>query len=487
MSSGGDRKRGHDAVSDETDTSVRRLTKQLKPPPAPPSAEPRPPCFLDLPAGIVANIARFIDIGEVDEEGISVRNGEILLYLCLVFGRQTARVIRREYLSNNLLYLDYIFAEVEHHADRVVGPSHPIIRCTDKERCSKGIANLNGALGQWMQANKWWKDACRDAAVFAKGGDVCTKNPPIFKTNKVKSYGYNNWAQWNDALETGPSSHIEIYYASDLVDLYFDGGPSEDDYTIVLAVDEIDLTNHAREMTWDQVEEVVLKEGDKNLRVMHSTFAAMLLNPALAIDLGMFELFRFQVEDLMLDVNCQDYAGLFFADTGFNDDFQQGQSLLLHVLINPDRRFFEYLLSVANFEANPIIRRDVYGRLYMEECTFLHELSRITPYELPNNIDLSWVAHMIKVKEIDLNVQNAAGRSPLERLCYFCSPQESMTKRDYDVAKMLLSAGAEVTDFALQSVGSGLKNLKHQRQNGEVFDFLELLESYRYKDQPAQN
>ena len=55
----------------------------------------------------------------------------------------------------------------------------------------------------------------------------------------------------------------------------------------------------------------------------------------------------------------------------------------------------------------------------------------------------------------------------------------------YDVAKMLLSAGAEVTDVALQSVGRGLKMLKHQRQNGEVFDFLELLESY--KDQPAQN
>lgn len=259
----------------------------------------------------------------------------------------------------------------------------------------------------------------------------------------------------------------------------------EDDYTIVLAADDIDLKNHSKEMTREQVKDAILKEGDKTLRVMHDAFATVLLNPALAIDLGMFELFKFQVEDLLLDVNCQDYTGLFFTDTGENNDFQLGQSLLLHVLINPDRRFFEYLLSVANFEANPIIRRDVYGRLYMEECTFLHELSRITPYELPNNINLSWVAHMIKVKEIDLNVQNAAGRSPLERLCYLCSLEESMTKRDYDVAKMLLSAGAEVTDFALQCVGSGLKILKHQRQNGEVIDFLELLESY--KDQPAQN
>ena len=33
-------------------------TKQLKPPPASPSAEPRPLCLLDLPAGVVANIAQ---------------------------------------------------------------------------------------------------------------------------------------------------------------------------------------------------------------------------------------------------------------------------------------------------------------------------------------------------------------------------------------------------------------------------------------------
>jgi hypothetical protein len=50
MSSGGDRKRCHDAVSDETVASAPRLTKQLKPPPAPLSAEPRPLCLLDLPS-----------------------------------------------------------------------------------------------------------------------------------------------------------------------------------------------------------------------------------------------------------------------------------------------------------------------------------------------------------------------------------------------------------------------------------------------------
>ncbi len=121
MSSGGDRKRGHDAVFDETVASAPRLTKQLKPPPAPLSAEPRPLCLLDLPAGIVANIAQFIGIADCDKKGRFGRpNREILMYLCLVFGRRTARVIRREYLSNNLLYLDYLAISSEYFDSRKI-------------------------------------------------------------------------------------------------------------------------------------------------------------------------------------------------------------------------------------------------------------------------------------------------------------------------------------------------------------------------------
>ena len=481
MSSGGDRKRGHDAVSDETDTSARLTrTKQLKPPPAPPSAEPRPLCFLDLPAGIVANIAQFIDIDEADDEGNSVRAGDILMYLCLVFGRQTARVIRREYLSNNLSYLGFLYSEILHHCEQ---------NGTRQKLCMEDISNLNGALEQWMHENKWWKDACRDAAVFANGGDVrtksptinrasgikianlCTKYPTIYKTVELEGFADDGEekTQWSEAFGTGRSS---------LVDLYFEGGPLGDDYTIVLAVDDIDLMNHNKDMTWDQVEEAILKEGDKKLRVMHSDFAALFLNPALAIDLGMLELFRFQVEDLMLDMNCQDYIGLFFARVPVDDDVDLlgGQPLLLHTLINPDKRFFEYLLSVADFEANPIIKRDLEhgGDTGFLRSTFLHRLPRIIRCDLPNKIDLDWVAQLIKVKEVDLEVQSVEGWNPLETLC----SSESLTKSEYDVAKMLLSAGAEVNERVSQNVRFFLKG---SSSNDEVPRkvFLELLESHK--------
>ena len=456
MSSGGDRKRGHDAVSDETDASARRLTKQRKPPPAPPNTEPRPLCLLDMPAGVVANIAQFVDIREIDHEGSSVRNGEVLMYLCLVFGRQTAQVVRREYLSNNLSYLDYLARETMYYSEQYVR--------MEKISRMKGVSNLNGALEQWMQANPWWKDACRDAAVFAKGGGVCAKYPPIYKTIEVKGFADNKERRkWNKALGTGRSS---------LVNLHFKGGPLGEDYTSVLAVDDVDLKNHSKEMTWEQVEEAMLKEGHKRFRATHTDFVGFFLNPAMAIDLGMFELFRFQVEELMLDVNCQDYVGLFFAGVDDDGDLLAGQPLLLHALLNPDKRFFDFLLTVADFEVNPVIQRDLKDGTDNSHRadTFLHRLPHILRCDLPKKIDLNWVAHMIKAKKIDLNVQNYDDLNPLEALC-----SAPLTKSDHDVAKMLLlSAGAEVTWTALARYATAKSDTETNSQVPKEF-FLELL------------
>ena len=441
---------------DETDTSPPRLTKQLKPPPAPPSAEPRPLCLLDLPAGVVANIAQFIDIEEfeVDDEGYSIRRGDtILRYLCLVFGRQTARVIRREYLSNNLSYLYYLSGQVRCSGE------------TNKEEWTQSIFYLNGALTQWMEENEWWKDACRDADVFAKGGDVCAKYPPIYKTKDIKIANDEERNQWNNELGLSESSHLN---------LHFEGGPLGDDYTIVLAADDINLMNHNREMTWEQVREAIVKEGNTALRLMHTDFAALFLNPALAMDLRIFELFRFQVEELKLDVNCQGYLGLFFAGVRNDEVFEGGQPLLLHALMNPDKRFFECLLSVADFEANPVIERDIKdGRdIGHRTDTFLHRLPSIMRCDLPNKINLDWVAHMIKLKEVDVGVQNVDESSPLEELC-----NASLTKSDCDVAKMLLSAGAEVTWSALERYVLARSNTGTAETSSEVLKeiFLELL------------
>jgi hypothetical protein len=65
----------------------------------------------------------------------------------------------------------------------------------------------------------------------------------------------NEWSfQWNDSLATN---------ASNLVDLCFEGGPLGRRYTTVLAVDNINLMNHSKEMTWDQVEDGIEGGGQK--------------------------------------------------------------------------------------------------------------------------------------------------------------------------------------------------------------------------------
>ena len=211
---------------------------------------------------------------------------------------------------------------------------------------------------------------------------------------------------------------------------------------------------------------------------MHSEFAYFFLNPALAVDLGMFELFRFQVEDLMLDVNCQDYIGLFFTRPMYEEgDFAEGQPLLSHALLNPDKRFFECLLLVANFEANPIIERDYRGS-YIDHLadTFLHRLPFFIQKKVffSNKIDLQCVAHMIKVKEVDLDVRNDDDLNPLEKLCGLKGLPVHIK---HYVAKMLLSAGAEVTPTALELTDELVRT--SSRVTDELFR--ELLESYTKK------
>ena len=77
----------------------------------------------------------------------------------------------------------------------------------------------------------------------------------------------------------------------------------------------------------------------------------------------------------------------------------------------------EFVVS-SDFEANPVVRRNLdTGRgLGHRADTFLHRLPRIVRYELPNEINLEWVSHMIKMKEVDVENQNDDGSSPLEEL-----------------------------------------------------------------------
>lgn len=133
--------------------------------------------------------------------------------------------------------------------------------------------------------------------------------------------------------------------------------------------------------------------------------------------------------------------------------------LILHALVQPDRQFLEYLLSVESFEVNPLMERNLDGNDILEkEHTFFHELSQIVFHKsLPGEIDLDQIDFILDQKAINLEVLSACRLSPLEVLC----AASNRKARELDLAKIFLSHGAEITDFALNFTAQNERNLFH--------------------------
>ena len=84
-----------------------------------------------------------------------------------------------------------------------------------------------------MEVNEWWKDACRDAALFGQGGEIGTDYPQIFKTVVLDDFA-------NETEKNKFKEEINIGNCGQ-IDLFYEGSPLGDDYTILLAVDDVVL------------------------------------------------------------------------------------------------------------------------------------------------------------------------------------------------------------------------------------------------------
>ena len=62
----------------------------------------------------------------------------------------------------------------------------------EKERAL--FANLGNSLGQWMDENKWWKDACLDPSKFA--GDARNQSADI--PTLYHSFEMEPFATWEE-------------------------------------------------------------------------------------------------------------------------------------------------------------------------------------------------------------------------------------------------------------------------------------------------
>ena len=380
----------------------------------------------------MASIGQYLRIAESADDDDYDGPGD-LMALSIVFGAAVAAVIRYEYLHNNLDFLKFIYGDVSDFAETIGAYE------VDYSDFTSLLSNARASLEQWMEANDWWKEACRDFAFFCSGSEKCVTSayPPIYKIIQLEEIidGDEEKRDFVRSIKRGMAHNYGSYYDDDE-----DDGPLGDDYTI-LSINGTDI----KEMKQVEVEALLSKDGDKDLCVMHGYFDLIFLNPAFIIDLGILDVLQFQVEELKLDLACQEYLGIFLQRP---TAFHESMSLVVHSLLQPDKDIFLYLISVDNFEANPVM--ECSGILRQ---TLLHKLPEIVNHDtFLRDLDLDKVELILQKDEVDVNSVDFWGRSPLERLCEYCTDDYDYTSVAYNVAQLYLTFGANVSRRALSTL-----------------------------------
>ena len=186
---------------------------------------------------------------------------------------------------------------------------------------------------------------------------------------------------------------------------------------------------------------------------MHRLFAFFFFNPVLSINIGLLDLLRFQLEEVKLDVNEQNWIGPRIGDVRLPPIF--------HGMVQPDKSIFEYLLSFDGVLLNPNIDRcPITDVAAPSNTTLLHYLNQIVGVVLQGSFDVSRLKILLSQEKVDINFgplfpaetsgENAPERiSPLYAL--FCSAIKF--ESDFDIVEAFVDAGADV-DFPLSVASS---------------------------------
>ena len=312
-----------------------------------------------------------------------------------------------------------------------------------------------------MSENEWWRDAAKlDAAYHGK--NAAGAGPVISKTVVLKAFTTEEEREEfkEDSIAMSPmfsSGHVQLTFFPLSGQVFsHDGGPPDSDYSIVTSVNGVPYTS------FEQGISLLLEEGpEKRLQMVLSVFAEIFFNPALSIDLGLLDLLRFQIEELKLDVNIQECAGILFREDPEREGWSrslfamEGRSLLFHALAQPDQRLFDYLLSLQGIEANPVLEHSLRGQDIRDVgTTFLHEMSSFAAYSLLNEeIDIiSRLRRILEREDVDVNCRDGHEISPLEELCEFWADLLRRPRLQYDLARLYLSVGARDLEWPKESL-----------------------------------
>ena len=443
----------------------------LKPPPSPnqkPTAAPA--CILDLPPGIIANVGAYLST-RGPYRGVSLQKKLIsadVMALCIVFGSKVARTVRKVYLEYNMDYLE----EIHHLAHAVwLKAQHNRVSGNktffegNPEALRKWLVKIRVRLEAWMSENEWWRDAAKLDPAYHEDNAVKAGMPAIFKTVMLNNIAEEEREEFvENAITMSPiftSGHVDLRYCTldgdanmHFYSLSSDSFPSDSDnnYSSVTSV------NGTPHTSFEQVKNLLLEKdsSDKRLQVFHSEFAEIFFNPALIIDLGLLELLKFQMEELQLDVNYQECAGILFRYADYQEEPLEGRSLLFHALAQPDQRLFDYLLSLQGLKANPVLKHTIDGYGIRDSgCTLLHEMPRYVSYPLlDEEIDLiSRIQRILERFEVDVDCRYGSDETtPLQFLCEFWVDRVRRPRLQYELVRLYLSFGAGEIEQAKNSL-----------------------------------
>ena len=275
--------------------------------------------------------------------------------------------------------------------------------------------------------------------------EIDEEEPKVFQTVRLEEFATEgDWREFEETrISLGPSGHLELEDDEDR-------SPRCGDYSTVVAVDGCKCKSY------DYARSLLREKGSgKTLRLMSFQFSCLFLNPAFMIDIGLLVILKFQIEELGLDVNSQEYAGAFFRGADDDYDFQEGLPLLLHALVQPDRELFDYILSREDIKANPIMIRGVFGDdISRLSTTLLHSLAVFVRNDyFREGLDLLRIQKITEREEVYIDTDNGHG-TPVEVLCtnFAKEPQ----KADHDIAQFLLRTGAKVSPYTMKTVRNEL-------------------------------
>ena len=404
MNSSGDKKRKSGAVPDGTGSA--QCAKHCKAPPA----QVRQPDFLDLPTGVFAQVGKFFDVG-------THRGRNSMMNFCIVVGPKKAKVVRQEYLENNLDYLMFILRCEENLAlDIEYGIEDNDLNVAKTET---RISNLRSSIQEWMRWNMWWKEAALRAfdSESASSIRVCKSGRPSLL----------------EIIEVRKGTHFRFDPTCNTIVMDIDGIRGK-------AAEETSKVQHRNYQGNDEME---------TIQLMHKGFYKIFFNPALSVDLGLMDLLKFQMEELNLDVNSKSFTALFERLLGAD---QEWIPLLFHAFLQPDSSFFDFLWSQEELDVNPVV---------YENDGLLHWLSE--PLRASCMDEWDWDmrrAERILQKVPDTNARDNEGHTPLDSIVVVFSERNGTCPHLVDLAMLYLSYGAKASGYRLYDMKALEKSIR---------------------------